>query len=209
MASVEILGIPQSTYTRVVRMACEEKRVPYDLTIVPPHTPPIAAIHPFGKVPAFRHGDLELCESSAIARYLDAAFDGPPLFPTAPAAAARAEQWVSLVNSHMDRTLVRTYVLAYVFPKGPGGTPDRAAIDAVLPDVRAQLALLDTAVADTGHLAGEDFSFADINVLPILAYLRQLPESGAALAALPHLSGYVERHAARPSFRETAASAPG
>ena len=29
MAKVEIIGAPQSTYVRVVRMVCEEKGVPY------------------------------------------------------------------------------------------------------------------------------------------------------------------------------------
>ena len=41
------------------------------------HTPEIDAIHPFGKMPVLRHGDFTLCESKAIATYLDRAFDGP------------------------------------------------------------------------------------------------------------------------------------
>ena len=203
MDSVEIIGIPQSTYTRVIRIVCEEKGVPYELRIAPPHTPDIEAVHPFGKVPGLRHGDVELCETSAIARYLDAVFPGPALFPKDPRTAALAEQWVSLVNTHMDRTLIRTYLVAYVFPKGPDKSPDRAVIDGVVGDVRAQITLLDTAVAKTGYLAGDAFSFADANVMPILAYLRNTPEGGEAIANSPHLSAYFERNAARPSFTNT------
>jgi glutathione S-transferase len=47
-------------------MACEEKGVPYDLVPVPPHSPEVEAIHPLGKIPAMRHGDITLCESKAI-----------------------------------------------------------------------------------------------------------------------------------------------
>jgi glutathione S-transferase len=208
MTPVEIIGIPQSTYTRVIRIACEEKGVPYDLHVAAPHSPDVEAIHPFGRVPAFRHGDLELCETTAIARYLDAAFDGPKLFPTEPRTGAIAEKWVSLVNSYMDRTLVRTYLLAYAFPKTADKSPDRAVIDGVVGDVRAQLALLDGAVAPTGYLAGDAFSFADANVMPILAYLKNLPESGEAIAALPHLSAYYARNAERPSFVNTVPPPP-
>src|SRR5437763_538326 len=74
MSKVEIMGLPQSTYVRVVRMVCEEKGIAYELTPVPPHSETINAIHPFGKMPTMRHGDVELCESKAIATYLDRMF---------------------------------------------------------------------------------------------------------------------------------------
>jgi len=208
MADVEIIGIPQSTYTRAVRIACEEKGVAYTLTPARPHSAEVNAIHPFGKVPAFRHGDVALCESKAIATYLDRAFPGPALFPTDPKRAALAEEWVSLVNTHMDRTLVRTYLVAYIFPNTPDKSPDRSVIDAVLPDVDTQIALLDGAVAKAGYLAGEAFSFADANLMPILAYLRNLPESGEAIARAAHLPAYFARNAARPSFTNTEPPAP-
>ena len=81
MANLEIIGFPQSTYVRVARMACEEKGVAYDLWPAPPHSPEVLAIHPFGKIPAMRHGDFELFESKAIGTYLDRMFPGPHLIP--------------------------------------------------------------------------------------------------------------------------------
>src|SRR5580704_7535382 len=152
MAKIEIIGIPQSTYTRVVRMACEEKGVDYDLKVAPPHTPEVDAIHPFGKVPVMRHGDLELCESKAIATYLDRAFPGPALIPADPRLAALTEEWVSLVNTVMDTTLIRNYLFCYIFPKTSDGKPDRKAIEALLPAVKEQITILDKGVAKTGHL---------------------------------------------------------
>jgi glutathione S-transferase len=203
MSQVEIMGFPQSTYVRVVRMVCEEKGIDYSLNPVPPHSDPINAIHPFGKIPTMRHGGVELCESKAIATYLDRVFDGPRVIPDDPASAAAVEQWVSLVNTVVDRTMIRSYVLSYIFPKGPDGKPDRAAIDAVVPDLQRQMSILDQAVARTGHLAGDAFTFADINLMPILFYVRQLPEGREALAASPKLSAYFDRHAERQSFRNT------
>lgn len=208
MASVEIFGIAPSTYTRAIRMACEEKGVAYDLKPAMPHTPEVAAVHPFGKIPVLKHGDLMLCESKAIATYLDRAFDGPALFPRDPRDLALAEQWISLVNTVIDQVLVRTYLFAYVFPKTADGKPDRPKIEAIVPTMREHIALLDKAVAKTGYLGGAQYSFADINLMPILAYVRDLPEGGEAIAKSANLAAYFERNAARPAFKNTVPPPP-
>jgi glutathione S-transferase len=203
MPKPEIIGSVRSTYTRVVRMVCEEKAIEYVLTETMLGAPEILAIHPFGKMPVLRHGDVALCESKAIATYLDRSFPGPDLFPSDPRLAALTEQWVSLVNTVVDRTMVRTYLLAYAFPRTADGKPDRKAIDAATPALRHQIGVLDQAVAATGYLVGDRFTFADINLLPILFHVRQLPEGAEALAAASHLAAYYDRHAARPSFKRT------
>jgi len=208
MPNVEIIGFAPSTYVRTARMVCEEKSIPYDLKPAAPHSPDVLAIHPFGKIPVMRHGDFELCESKAIATYLDLSFPGPKLIPTEPRHAALTEQWVSLVNTRMDSTLVRTYLFAYIFPKTADGQPDREAIDAVVPELEKELAVLDRAVAKGGYLAGDSFTFADINVMPILFYLKKLPEASAAIAAAKPLAEYYDRIAARPSFQNTTPPPP-
>jgi glutathione S-transferase len=131
MPNVEIFGAARSTYTRVARMVCEEKAIPYELKDAAPRSPGAFAIHPFGKIPVMRHGDFELCESKAIATYLDLNFPGLKLIPTDPRQAALAEQWVSLVNTRIDSTMIRSYLFAYIFPKTEDGKPDRKAIDAL------------------------------------------------------------------------------
>ena len=203
MPTPEIIGSARSTYTWAVRMVCEEKGIAYVLTEVPLRAAELLAIHPLGKMPVLRHGDVELFESKAIATWLDRSFPGPQVFPSDPRSAAFTEQWVSLVNTVIDRTLIRTYLYAYIAPKTSGGTPDRAAVDAVMPAVCEQLRILDRAVAGTGHLVDNKFTFADINLLPILYRLRQAPEGREALAATAHLARYYDKHATRPSFVRT------
>ena len=203
MATPEIIGSIRSTYTRAACMVCEEKGIEYVLTEKPLHAPEIFAIHPFGKMPVLRHGDVELFESKAIATYLDRIFPAPFVFPSDPRLCALTEQWVSLVNTLMDRTLIRTYLFAYIAPKTADGAPNREAIEAIMPAVREQIGVLDKAVAKSGYLVGDQFTFADINLLPILYRVQQLPEGAEALAAATHLAAYYERHAARPSFTRT------
>jgi glutathione S-transferase len=203
MTKPEIIGSSRSTYTWVLRMVCEEKAIAHTLTEMPLGAPELLAIHPLGKMPVLRHGDVELFESKAIATYLDRRFPAPYLFPTDPRPAALTEQWVSLVNTVIDRTLIRTYLFAYIGPRPAGAGPDRVAIEAVMPAVRQQLQILDRAVAATGYLVDDQFTFADINLLPILYRVQQAPEGAEALAATRHLAAYFAHHAARPSFVRT------
>jgi glutathione S-transferase len=154
-------------------------------------------------MPVLRHGDFQLCESKAIATYLELAFPGPRLIPSEPRLAALTEQWVSLVNTVIDATLIRTFLMAYIFPRTADGTADRKAIEAITPAVREQLRILDEAVSKSGFLVADRFTLADINLLPILYYVRQLPEGAEALASATHLAGYYDLHAARPSFLRT------
>jgi len=208
MANLKIIGVPQSNFVWVVRMACAEKGVPYELVPVRPHTPEIDAVHPLGRIPGMRHGDLALFESKAIATYIDRAFPGPKLIPDDPAQAGLVEQWVSFINTTLDPVMVRGYLLAYFFPGTPDGAPDRARIDAALPAMRQQIGILDRAVTATGFLAGPAFTLADIDLLPILYYLLRLPEGGEMVKEHRNLHTYYERHAERPSFKATVPPPP-
>jgi len=185
-------------------MVCEEKGIEYVLTETPLNAPEVSAIHPLGKMPVLRHGNFVLFESKAIATYLDRSFPGPQLIPADPRLAGLTEQWVSFVNTVVDRTLIRTYLYAYIVAMNRGTAPDRGAIDAVLADVRKQIGVLDDAVARAGYLVGEQLTLADLNLLPLLDRVRLAPEGGEALAATTYLSRYLETHAARPSFQRTA-----
>jgi len=118
MPKPEIIGSARSTYTWAVCMVCEEKGIEHALVERPLRAPEIIAIHPLGKMPVLRHGQVELFESKAIAAYLDRMFPGPQVFPSDPRHAALTEQWVSLVNTVIDRTLIRAY-LSRISPQRP------------------------------------------------------------------------------------------
>jgi glutathione S-transferase len=202
MPELQIIGLPQSNYVWVTRIACHEKGVSYTLVPVMPHTPEIEAVHPLGKIPALRHGDLTLAESRAICFYIDHAFNGPPLVSRDPAVGAQTEQWISIVNTHFDVLVARPYVGAYFFPGTSDGSPNRAVIEPVLAKLEAQFAMLDRAVAKTGHLVGNSFTLADMNLLPMMFYLDKLPESRTMLRRHANLNTYYERNIARPSVKE-------
>jgi glutathione S-transferase len=203
MPELEIIGAPHSNYVWTVRIAAAEKGVPYKFTPERPHAAGVSAIHPFGKIPVMRHGDLELFESKAICTYIDRAFEGPPLMPADARGAALAEQWISCVNTTIDPTCVRQYIVSYAFPDTPDGKPNRARIDAALPVMERQLATLEQAIGKTGYLVGDRPTLADFNLLPILFYLQRFPESRPMMQARANLTGFVERMGVRPSVQAT------
>ncbi len=203
MAKPEVIGSSKSTYTRAVLMVCEEKGIEYTLTETAIFAPELFTVHPLGKMPALRHGDVCLFESKAIATYLDRVFAGPEMFPSAPLPASLTEQWVSFVNTVVDRTFIRTYLYEYIAARRDERKPDRKLIESVLPDIHRQITILNTAVQPTGFLVADRFTFADINLMPILHRLSQAPEGRDALAHAVNLSKYYEQHAQRNSFRRT------
>ena len=107
MSDIVIHGFPASTYTRTARLAAEEKGIAYSMADPEVGTDGYLALHPFGKMPAMTHGDVQLFETFAITRYFDEAFDGPALQPADLATRARMTQWVSAYVDYMYETIVR------------------------------------------------------------------------------------------------------
>ena len=204
MPTLQIIGAPQGNFVWACRIACGEKEVPYELVAAFPHTPDVDAIHPYGKIPAMRHGDVTLFESRAILYYIDHAFPGAPLAPRDPVGGAQVEQWISCVNTTIDPVLLRQYGgPGYFFPGTPDGSPNRAVIDAAVPKLPPHFDLLDRAVAKTGYLVGNALTLADINLIPLLYYMSKLPESGEMIKARSNLAGYVEKLLARKTIADT------
>ena len=202
-ASVTLLGDARSSYMRTARMGLVEKGVAYGHQGVLPHSPEINAVHPFGRVPAFRDGEIALFETSAILKYVDEAFEGPALFPATIIGRARCEQWISAINSYCYYSMVRRYVLAYIFPKGTGGQPDRGVVDGAVKEMPAQLAALDKAYGAGDYLAGGALSAADLFLAPILAYVEMFPEGKKLLSAVPNVQRAQAALRQRKSFKET------
>jgi glutathione S-transferase len=199
--SIVVVGSPISTYVRTVCIALEEKGVAYTLKSAAPHSPEVDAIHAFGRIPAMYDGPLQFYETRAILRYIDEAFDGPSLLPpNGVTARARAEQWYSVLDDYGYDAIVKRCVLQYLFPPSADGKPDRAVIDAALPDIDRVLATLDAAYGNRDFFVGNAPCIADYLAAPLLYSLAQVPEGPALLARYPNVLRGQAVMQARPSF---------
>ena len=199
MSDITIIGFPQSSWTWATKLFAHERGVDVALDPQPPHSPPVTAISPVGKIPVMRHGDKTLAESVAICAYLDAQGQGDSLMPVSDA----DRQWVSILQTTVDQVLIRQYLFAYLFPKTDDGQPDRDLIEGMIDDVERQFDVLLRAL-DEGAIGGGTWNVVDAFAIPILFYASQFPEGKAALGARPALKSYLDQMMARPSFAATA-----
>ncbi len=152
MSDFVVYGVPGSPFMRSVLVALEEKRAPYRVEALAPgalRTPEYRRLHPFGRVPAIRHGDFHLYETQAILRYVDATFAGPALQPREPEAIGRMNQVIGINDWYLFPRVARVIVFERIV--GPalfGKTPDEAAIAAALPEARLCLGELDRLLGD-------------------------------------------------------------
>lgn len=200
MSLMILFGPPPSSYVRTARMACAEKGVDHVLEPLDLGSEAHRKMHPWCRVPVARHGEVQLIETSAICRYIDAAFDGPRLVPQDPRAAARMETWISAINCYIYDDVIRNYALQYVIPAMKGESPNRKVIDENLPKLTRDFGLLDAAYAEQPWLAGDALSLADLFVAPIVATVAHFPEGKAALESNRNLARSFARLVERRSF---------
>jgi glutathione S-transferase len=207
-AAVQLHGLARSVYTRIARLALEEKGVAYTLhevEIFGPEGVPAAhrERHPFGRIPALELGAFKLYETGAIARYVDEAFEGPPLQPHEPAARARMNQIVSVLDAYAYRPMVWGVTVPRMRPRPDGERPDETKIAAALAEAARALNALDALVTCDPHLLGARLTLADLHAYPVLLCFAYAPEGAALLARHAALQRWLEAMHERPSVQRT------
>lgn len=208
MATTTLFGLPRSVYTRIVRLALEEKSVSYrfeEVEIFGPEGVPAKHFerHPFGKIPVLSHGDFSLYETAAICRYVDEAFAGPILQPSTAVDRARMAQIIGLLDSYAYRPMVWGVFVQRVRIPLSGGATDEALVATSLMQARSALRALASLVGRSPYLAGADLSLADLHAYPMLRYLELAPEGAAAIAEHRSLADWLTKMNVRESVLRT------
>ena len=201
-APITLFGYEFSVYTRVVRMTLLEKDLAFSYVELDPFRDPppdrLHSLHPFGRVPALTHGSFRIYETAAITRYLDAGFPGADLTPPSPAAAARMQQVIGIVDAYGYRCLVRQAFSNLVFARLAGQDGDPAEIRVGLEASRTVLGALETIALEGLVLNGSAVTLADLHLVPMIDYFRLAPDGNALLQAHPALLSWWTSIAQRP-----------
>ncbi len=176
-----------------VRWALEEAGLAYEVLLTDEADRGSAAYRrrqPFGLVPAFRDGEVELFESAAIVQHLAARSEA--LAPADPAGRARVSSWifaaVSTIEPHVD-----AINQVNMFHVGEAWTQERRPqVEARL---RERLDALAVWLGERDYLEGR-FTAGDLVMTMVLRELGDWP----GLADYPALSAYYRWGEARPAF---------
>ncbi|MBZ9917594.1 MULTISPECIES: glutathione S-transferase family protein [unclassified Mesorhizobium] len=204
MAKPVLYGADYSVYVRIARMALEEKGVDYEL--VPVDVFAAEGIpgwyfehHPFGRIPAFEHDGFRLFEASAITRYVDEAFDGPPLQPNDPRGRARMNQIIGMLDAYGYRAMVWDVAVERL----EKASPDEALIVSGLRQAGTVLQVLSSLRSPGPWLLGNQLTLADLHAAPIVGYFVKVAEGRKLLARFADIQDWWDCIAKQASFART------
>jgi len=205
-----LYGLARSVYTRIARLALEEKGVRYTLEEVEIFGPAgVPAEHvarqPFGRIPALAHDDFMLYETDAITRYIDEAFAGTRLQPQEPRARARMNQVIAIIDAYAYRPMIWGVFAARIVAPEEGIAPNEMLVAESLTRSRTCCRALEQILGTGRYFTGGEVTLADLHALPILLYFSMTQEGGETLSAHPRLRAWLDATAARPSVQRTKA----
>jgi glutathione S-transferase len=161
--------------------------------------PDFLQLNPLGKLPVLELDDGSvIAESLAICRYLEVLHPNPPLMGRTPQETAHIEMWTLRIDHELSQPIALAFVHSSDFYRG---RVEQVPEVATWSRARAlqTMAWLDGELAERSHIAGDDYTLADIIaqcafVLSKAVGLRISPE-------MTHLSRWFMQVSARPTAR--------
>ena len=189
--------------TRAVRIVwlCNELGLDYELETFKlgdpaMRAPDYLAVHPMGRVPTLRDGDVTIFESGAIVQYVLAKHGGGRLVPGVESADYPAYlQWLhyaeGMIMPHVNIVVVETVLL-------PPERRNQVNVDRSMRQLARMLGAVENALEGRDFLAGA-FSGADIMTGHACIVAGRL---GADVSDRPNVRAYIDRLTARPALRD-------
>lgn len=195
---LRLWGHRQAPNVRKVLWTCAELGLPFEqVDIGGPFggtdSRDYRSLNPNGRIPTLEDDGFVLWESHAIMRYLAAQARCDTLYPKDVRSRARVDQWLDWQGAHLAqaiRDLVRLTVKAQA-----ASDPVRLAMAEREADLH--FAIVDRALGSSDHIAGGEFTLADI---PIGIGYRRWSTLPVARQPLPALEAWFGRVSVRPAF---------
>ncbi|WP_195908352.1 glutathione S-transferase family protein [Novosphingobium sp. Gsoil 351] len=228
---LELYHALTSTCSQKVRFCLAEKGLTWvdrhvDILSDSHLTPDYLALNPLGVVPTLVHDGQAVTESSVICEYIDDVFPSPCLAPSGAYQKAQMRSWMAffseiptsfirvvtlhmLTKSKQDAVSEEDYIAnterrpvrKYIFRKmGRGGFP-ADEIKSAFDGLRQTAERVDEQLKASEWIAGDQFSLADIVLLPSIDRLEDLGLD-AVWAGLPRFGDWWSRVKSRPAYAQ-------
>lgn len=203
---MQVFGFPLSPFVRKVHLVAEEKGVETEMVLVSPRNPSedFAAASPFRKIPALKHGDYTLADSTAIVTYIDALHPEPAMLPADPQARGKAIWFEEVSDTVMIAAGGKILFNRFVGPKLLNLPGDEAVALQGEVELAPILDYLESVMPEQGWLAGSHFSIGDIAIASCfksLGYVGLEPDA----AKHPATAAWYGRVCARPAWQAVVA----
>ncbi|MFT8242618.1 glutathione S-transferase family protein [Roseomonas sp. BN140053] len=194
---------PLSPHCRKVRLALQEKRIPFDLRAerIWERRQEFLALNPAGTVPVLtEESGLVLADSYVICEYLDEAYPDTPLLGRTHAERAEVRRLVAWFDGKFNDEVTRNLLHEKQFKRMLNrGNPDGSALRAGYANIKSHLEYLGWLAETRSWLAGNSLSLADLAAaahLSSLDYIGDVDWSQSEGA-----KDWYARIKSRPSFR--------
>ncbi len=183
---MKLYSLDNSPYAARVLIQIRHKDLPVE--VCPPPEPlrteAFAQRFPLAKIPVLALEDgTQIAESTAIMRFLEAAFPEPPLLPAAPLAQAQDEMLIRFADNHLGPALFPLFGALLA-----GAT---TAPEGQVAAVQRELSKLERLLEHLPDSQRRGLSLGDLCIATVMAYVEDLlPRFGEdeAMAALPRVS---------------------
>jgi glutathione S-transferase len=194
---LQLYGNPRSRAMRCLWML-EEMGEPYELIEKSTRTDELQSaeylrLNPNARIPTLVDGDMVLWESMAINIYLAQKYEGP-MHCTSPEVLGLAAQWSFWAMLEMEGLLLDLLQHRAVLPEFARDA-SYAERDELL--LRKPLQVLNNSLRKRDHLAGGDFTVADLNVASILVWGKM---GRLDLSTHPDVARWLDSCLARPAY---------
>jgi len=199
MTEMTLFSGPLSMFGAKVQIAALEKDLPVTVVMVPftmdhrydPKHPEVLRVNPKRQVPVLIHGDVEIFDSTQIFEYFEHLQPHPPLWPSQPAARARAR----LLELKSDEVFF-PHVIRLM---GLQDCLGEAAAQEAISQLAQYYEAIDAMLEGSDYIAGE-YTYADIAFYMAQTFAARL---GAPMNhATPRLLAWRERLTARPAVHQ-------
>lgn len=186
------LGIP---FKHVPVMQLYRIKGPVPAGMIHTKSPEFLAVNPNGHIPSIEDDGFVLHESLAINLYL-AKKHGGPLAPANVQEDGLASMWALWAATELEP---HTIAILYNMAAKPPEERDPKAAAAAIEALRAPFAVLEAALAKSGHIMGDRFTVSDINVAEVIRYALPAKE---LWEAAPKVSAWLKACQSRPAYQE-------
>lgn len=157
-------------------------------------TPEHLARNPHGLIPVIDDNGTIVWESHAIVRYLASQYGNGTLWPSDPAARAKADMWMEWAQTVLQRNFIQLFWNLY---RTPVEHHDHALLESLTSHCGKEFAELDRLLGDNPFIAGDTLTYGDI---PIATQFYRYFTLNIERPALPKVEAWYERLSKQPAY---------